>query len=192
MDMIQPVSVEGSPAEEETERPEAAAYLQGELRRLTVIAAGILNDRRDVDDAIQETLFAAWQSWDAVRDEGRRRAWLTTICVRRCLRVRMFRSRQAVSPLADSVPAVVEAASDTDWDKAFSTLTSRQRAVVVLHYHHGYTLDECADLMGRHPGTVRRHLSSTQRGVGRSLAVHVNWPRPHGVCETCLRQGAAC
>ena len=38
-------------------------------------------------------------------------------------------------------------------------LSRRQRAVVVLHYSYGYTLDECSRFMGCRPGTARQHLA---------------------------------
>jgi hypothetical protein len=35
-----------------------------------------------------------------------------------------------------------------DFDRAFAQLSVRQRAVFALHVHHGYTLNECAHLLG--------------------------------------------
>src|SRR5207253_10799386 len=43
--------------------------------------------------------------------------------------------------------------------RSFRGLTRQQRAVVALHYQYGYTLDECAGLMGCRPGTARSHLA---------------------------------
>ena len=48
---------------------------------------------------------------------------------------------------------------DVEWDRAFGTLSSRQRTVIVLHYLYGYTLDESAQLMRCRPGTARQHLA---------------------------------
>lgn len=144
-------------------RPESMAYLEGETVRLTRLAAGFLHDPRDVEDAVQDTLEAAIRSWSIVREESSRRAWLNTICVRRCLRARRWRLRHSTGPLLEDV-ATPAHASDVEWDRAFVHLTVTQRVVIVLHYHHGFTLDECAALMGRHPGTARKHLS---RGLAR-------------------------
>jgi RNA polymerase sigma factor (sigma-70 family) len=156
------VAAAGAP-ERSAPSPEAVAYLGREAPRLARLAAGFLTDSRDVEDAVQETLEAAWRSWDTLRDEGSRRAWLTAICVRRCLRVKRWRLRHGTVPLFDDV-ASSAAPRDLDWDRAFAKLSVSQRVVLSLHYHHGFTLDECADLMGRHPGTVRQHLS---RGLAR-------------------------
>jgi RNA polymerase sigma factor (sigma-70 family) len=143
--------------------PEAVAYLEREIARLVRLASSFLTDQRDVEDAVQDTLEAAWRAWDSVRDEASRRAWLNTICVRRCLRARRFGLRRRTLPLLESV-AGVDTPRDLDWDRAFARLSVSQRLVIALHYYHGFTLDECADLMGRHPGTVRQHLA---RGLAR-------------------------
>lgn len=144
-------------------RPAPIAYLAGELPRLSKLAATLLADARDVEDAVQDTLEAAWRKWDTLRDEAGRRAWLNTICVRRCLRVRRWYARHGTTALLDDV-AGPDFAHDVDWDRALARLSTAQRITVVLHYQHGFTLDECAALMGRHPGTIRKHLS---RGLAR-------------------------
>lgn len=160
--MIVIVAAAGAP-EHSARSSEAIEYLRQDAPRLARLASGFLTDSRDVEDAVQDTLEAAWRSWDSLRDQERRRAWLTTICVRRCLRVKRWRRRHGSVPLLDDVTAGEEA-RDVDWDLAFARLSISQRVVITLHYHHGFTLDECADLMGRHPGTVRQHLS---RGLAR-------------------------
>ena len=151
------VAAAGDP-ERSAPSPEAVAYLERDVPRLIRLASGFLTDPRDVEDAVQDTLEAAWRSWESVRDEASRRAWLNTICVRSCLRVRRFRLRHGTVPLLENISSGDEP-HDLDWDRAFARLSVSQRAVIVLHYRHGFTLDECADLMGRHPGTVRQHLA---------------------------------
>jgi RNA polymerase sigma factor (sigma-70 family) len=88
----------------------------------------------------------------------RRSAWLKRICIRRCLRVR--RRLLGLLPLSeqdhDPSPSPT---NDPDLDRVFRRLSRHQRAVIRLHYHDGYSLDECAALMGCRPGTVRSHLA---------------------------------
>ncbi len=165
--MIIVVAAAGEPERSASSR-EAVRYLEQDAARLVRLASGFLTDARDVEDAVQETLEAAWRSWDTLHDEGSRRALLNTICVRRCLRVRRFRLRHGTVPLLDNV-ATSDAPRDLDWDRAFSRLSVSQRVVVVLHYQHGFTLDECAALMGRHPGTVRQHLSRALANLRKEL-----------------------
>src|SRR3984893_18007185 len=140
----------------------------GQLLRL---ATGILGDPSEAEDAVQDTLLLAWKSWDQVREPERRSAWLTRICVRRCLRVRLaLLRRRADRP--DTDMAHMAATPDerwTEWDVAFGRLSRQQRAVVILHYRHEFTLDESATLMGCRPGSARRHLSRALARLRREI-----------------------
>ena len=137
---------------------EAAALSQA--RRLFGLAFSILGDAAEAEDAVQESLVLAWRSWDRLRDEAARGAWLTRICVNHCLRRRGLLQRLrlgAVPPSHAAPPAAGDA--PTLIGAAFDRLSARQRAVLTLHYHHGYSLDESAALMGCRPGTARSHLA---------------------------------
>jgi RNA polymerase sigma factor (sigma-70 family) len=60
-----------------------------------------------------------------------------------------------------------------EWDPTLATavsqLSSRQRAVVALHYGQGYSLDEIAQILRCGRGTVRTHLSRALGSLRRSL-----------------------
>lgn len=138
---------------EESVRPHVGYLLR--------IAQAILHDPAEAEDAVQDALVLAWRSWDQVRDPSSLRSWLTTICVRRSLRMRISLVRRRQQATEDALAQAPVADTDTwlNWDAVFATLSPRQRAVVVLHYRHGYTLDECARVMGCRPGSARQHLS---------------------------------
>lgn len=142
--------------------PAPEVVLASEGRRLYAIAFAILRDSGEAEDVLQETMLRAWRSWSGLRDEDRRSAWLSRICVRES--IRRGRRRDAYSRAAGAARAVntdgaLFSPRDMDLDGALAKLTHLQRAVVVLHYHHGYHLDECAELMGCRPGTARSHLA---------------------------------
>lgn len=138
-------------------------------RALYSLARSILGDQQEAEDAVQDTMELAWRSWRSLRDPQRRAAWLKQICVRRCLRVkhRLF----GLVPLSerdrDPRPSPT---TDPDLDRAFYRLSRHQRAVIRLHYHDGYSLDECAGLMGCRPGTVRSHLSRALASLRQELS----------------------
>jgi DNA-directed RNA polymerase specialized sigma24 family protein len=72
-----------------------------ERARLLSLAFMMLRDAGAVEDAVQNALEICWRSWHTVRDESRRSAWMTTICVRQCLGVRACRLRTAVASLEE-------------------------------------------------------------------------------------------
>lgn len=94
---------------------------------------------------------------------------MTAICVNRCLTLR----RRLTSRRTVGLPATLAAQLAprlVELDQAFSALSPRQRAVVSLHYHFGYRLDEVAALLKTRPGTVRSHLARALVKLRRELA----------------------
>jgi RNA polymerase sigma-70 factor (ECF subfamily) len=145
------------------------AAVHAESGRLFGVAYSILRDAQEAEDAVQETMELAWRSWDDLRDLSKRSAWLRPICVRRAIR-----TRRHLLPrlwLADSitVPAQPLEEPDIDLDRSYRRLTLQQRAVVTLHYEYGYSLDECAALIGCQPGTARSHLARALASLRKEL-----------------------
>jgi DNA-directed RNA polymerase specialized sigma24 family protein len=145
------------------------ATVHAESGRLFAVAYAILRDVQEAEDAVQETMEQAWHSWCALRDPSKRGAWLRQICVRRAIR-----SRRRLLPrlwLADTinVQGSLPADPDLDLDHGYRRLTRQQRAVVTLHYEYGYSLDECAALIGCQPGTARSHLARALASLRKEL-----------------------
>ncbi len=140
-----------------------------EARRLFTLAMTILADPAEAEDVVQETFLVAWLNWSKVGDSNSLSAWLTRVCVNRCIDFRraLLRRRTSVTALADRVSRSSDpdlAPDLADFQRAYLRLSRKQRTAFALHFHHGYTLDECAALMGCRPGTARSHLA---RAVAR-------------------------
>lgn len=152
------------------EAPEFEAVVRRETPRLYGLAYTILRDSDEAADAVQDAVFAAWRAWAKTAGHDDPGPWLTRICVNRCLsRGGMLRRRRRLDRLAADAAPTPSAPSDSVLAGAFDGLSRRQRAVVTLHYEAGYTLDECAALMGCRPGTVRSHLSRALASLRESI-----------------------
>ena len=158
-------------AEEGSRRAEAEPVFRNAAPRLLAIATVIVGNAADAEDVVQDAMIAAWQAWDRLRDPARREAWLTRICVResvnhgRKLHMRWLHE----DVIHDRMPGPSPARSETSWDGAFAVLSRQQRAVVVLHYSYGYTLDECGEFMGCRPGSARQHLARALRRLRETI-----------------------
>lgn len=134
-------------------------------KRLFGIAFSILRDPVEAEDALQEVAIQAWRGWGGRSDPERTVAWLSTICVRHCLRRRgslrrfLFVSTAERAELRAATDHVRYDGTAIDMDRAFAKLSRQQRAVIVLHYQQGYTLPECAEQMGCSGGAAASHLS---------------------------------
>jgi RNA polymerase sigma factor (sigma-70 family) len=158
-------------AEEGSIRAEAESTLRIAAPRLLAIAAIIVGNSADAEDVVQEAMIAAWRAWSHLRDPARRDAWLTRICVRESVnygkKLRMRWLHEAV--IDDRLASASQTRSETSWDAAFAGLSRQQRAVVVLHYSYGYTLDECSRFMGCRPGSARQHLARALNHLRETL-----------------------
>ena len=138
------------------------------IRRLFVVARLILRDDGRAEDAAQETLVAAWTHIAALRDPDRFEAWLHRLLVNACYReARRDRRRGTIEvqldplPMSEAsvgIPFDVDLAHRDQLERGFRRLDPDQRAVLVLHYYLGYSLDGAGEVLGIPPGTVRSRL----------------------------------
>ncbi len=174
--MVPPIDAVTSSAHIANDHTDFERTVVPEARRLFAIALTIVGDYGEAEDAVQETFFSAWRRWSTLRDESKRSAWLTRICVNQCIRRRRGLLRRILwsanewSPRATEPGPVVFEAADLDFDKVFRSLSPPQRAAFVLHVHYGYTVDECAGLLGCRPGTARSHLGRAVAKLRKELA----------------------
>ena len=160
----------------------AAAFTELAERHLADsyrLAALILGDRADAEDATHDAFVAAWKSWGSLRDPARFEAWFGRILVNVC-RDRLRRSRRhGVTDLSDELlaaPAVGDsAAAAADRDavgRGLARLDPDQRLVLVLRYYRDLPVDEIAARVGVPAGTVKSRLHYALRDLGVAL---VGW-----------------
>ena len=139
--------------------------------RLYHLARDVLRDDGEAQDAVLDTLEIAWRSRSSLRDPEALGPWLTRICLRRALRLRLRAwHRRAAETTRFTVPSLGGDADVATLDHAVGRLSPRQRAVIVLHYRDGYSLDECAELLRCRSGTVRQHLSRALASLREELS----------------------
>jgi len=140
-------------------------------RPLFAIAYGILQNREEAEDAVQDALVKAWKSRWRVRDPEKFPAWLCMIARHRARDV--FRRRRA-APLPDEIESVVPVSSDTSMldqqlHSALASLPELHRAAISLRYfeemdyatiesHLGLTNGSLRGILGRALATMRKQL----------------------------------
>ena len=146
-----------------TAEARAAAFsrlLDLSLDREFRVAAVILGNREDAEDAVSDAALRAWQHVSSLRDPGRFEAWFTRIVVNVC-RDRLHQ-RRPQSPLAFDPPSGTDAFAESvergALIEALSGLTPEHRAVIALHYLEGLTIEQVAEHLGMPAGTVKSRL----------------------------------
>lgn len=148
------------------DRDAFGALAAGAFGRLTGTAGLILRDRDLADDAVQEALVRAWRDLRSLRDPDRFDSWLNRVLVRSCQdqmrRRRRDQERRSEAPLREPRPVPDPApgvALRDALDLALSTLSVKQRTVVILHFYLGLTHSQVADATDEPVGTVKSRLS---------------------------------
>jgi RNA polymerase sigma-70 factor (ECF subfamily) len=162
-----------------TQADRAAAFselAEGHLDASYRLAALILGDRTEAEDATHEAFIAAWKSWSSLRDRTRFEAWFGRILVNAC-RDRLRRTRRhGIVDLSDELMAapapgdLAGTAADRDAiARGLARLTADQRIVLVLRYYRDLSVDEIAARVGIPAGTVKSRLHYALRDLGVAL-----------------------
>lgn len=149
--------------------------IRSSSRNLFAIAYGILQNREEAEDVVQDTLVKAWKSRWRVRDPQKFPAWLSTIARHRA---RDQARRRRPEPLphdfesAEPIETTADAGNahlDSEVQAALSQLPELHRMAVTLRYFEeldyatieqtlGLTNGALRGILGRALGVMRRKL----------------------------------
>ena len=139
------------------------------LDRAYRLAGLLLGSAHEAEDAVQDALVVAWQSFDSLRDLERFDAWFDRILVNGCRDRLRRRSVVKFIPMAsDHDPADRDPfASFLERDALLASLgglSADERAVVVLRFWADLPLEGIAERLDLPLGTVKSRL---HRAMGR-------------------------
>jgi RNA polymerase sigma factor (sigma-70 family) len=125
----------------------------------------LLGDRQEAENVAAEALARALVRWDTLASSPNLAGWIVTVSTN--LSLGHIRKARRWSPLL-GVPASQRAfAVDDriDLDEALSTISKRQRDVVVMRYFLDLSEAEIAGTMGISVGSVKTHLHRGLRNL---------------------------
>jgi RNA polymerase sigma-70 factor (ECF subfamily) len=179
------VRVEGITDERTASAPEVRtweSFCALHYARLIGLAGLVCGEAASSEDIVQTALERAWRSRRALKDDDRMRPWLDRIVVREAARERRSRitwlSRVLRVPTVSEIDSggqiLVDPMATGFPDRAalrlaFEGLSAPQRAVIVLHLHEGYSIDETSQALGIPRDTVRSRLRVARGHLRRAL-----------------------
>ena len=130
------------------------------------VAMGVLRNRADAEDVVQESFVRAYRSFAGLRDREKFRGWLVRIVWRLALdriRSQKRRERRELAALRQPAPPTVEdVAARREFERrladAIELLPEKLRIVLLLAGVEGHDTAEVASLLGLPPGTVKSRL----------------------------------
>lgn len=136
------------------------------IGRLTAIARLILHDEDRAQDAVQDTLVAAWRGLRSLRDPDHFEAWMHRLLVRSCrARVRRDWRRDVREVRMTGEEPIAIAGGQTTVDnrdqleRCLRRLTADQRAVLVTTYYADLSLADAAAVLEIPIGTMKSRLN---------------------------------
>jgi RNA polymerase sigma-70 factor, ECF subfamily len=156
-----------------------AALIEGQLDRSFRLATVILGSAIEAEDAVSDAALAAWRSRARLRDAERFEAWFGRILVNVCRDRLRSRGRHPVGemPASEIGGAGRDPADFRDavqardaMSRAFETLESDERIVLVLRFWHDLPIDAIADRVGIPSGTVKSRLHHATARLRTALA----------------------
>ncbi len=119
-------------------------------RRVAVVLARLLDDRRDIEEATQDVFVQAWRGLERYRGDAAVFTWLYRIAVNEAL-MRRRRHRPALTELDERTPAAPTSEHAGDL-RTFLLLQLQElpfelRAPLVLRDHEGLSNQEVAEAL---------------------------------------------
>ena len=152
--------------------------IRSQSRALFAIAYGILQNREEAEDVVQDTFVKAWKTRWRVRDPEKFPAWLSTIARHRARDV--GRRRRSVSFPAEAVEPIdpgFEAAARQTKEKevnehlhaALSTLPELYRVALTLRYFEAMDYAAIEHTLGLSNGALRGILGRAMQAMRKRL-----------------------
>jgi RNA polymerase sigma-70 factor (ECF subfamily) len=186
-------SRESTPKSPSADEAEIVALLgRGDARRAIAVCAraigpsigrlcfAMLGDQAEADEALQETLLAAYDGVASFRGDGSVRAWLYGIARRTCARRIEVRTRQARRRTLLRAGDDPEPAADQRLDearrgeavrRALEALRPTEREAVLLRYEADLSFREVADACGIAETAARQRVSRALAKLREKISV---------------------
>jgi RNA polymerase sigma-70 factor, ECF subfamily len=123
--------------------------------------AGSLVGAEEADDVVHDSYLLGRKRFDQLRDASAFEPWVTRIVVNQC-----FGRHRRTRRIRELLPALLPrraTPSDVGLRELVEQLPPRERTVLVLHYGHGYGLEEIAGMLALTHTNVRTIIARTRK-----------------------------
>jgi len=126
------------------------------------IALTRLQNEEDINEVIQETVIAAYNNLEQLKDINKLKQWIIKILINKCNATYRKRKYKIIS--LHEIENVIEKSSNTDSDLkidleyAISKLKYKEKVIVILRYYEMYSIKEIASILNMNENTVKTNI----------------------------------
>ncbi|OOM75791.1 RNA polymerase sigma factor SigV [Clostridium puniceum] len=123
------------------------------------VARGILKDKEDIEDALQNTVIHSLQKINSLKKDQYFRTWIIRILINECNEI--LRKSKRITHLDDKSNNEIYSDSyeNMDLTRAINSLSKELRITTVLFYFEDMSLKDIAKVLKIPEGTVRSRLT---------------------------------
>jgi RNA polymerase sigma factor (sigma-70 family) len=153
---------------------EFTVWLRENQKAFLKAAKVICFDTQNAEDVLQEALADVYKRWKKIREHENPEAYLMRVLVSKHVDMRRKwlrkqEEKETSWDLAENIRDIVDQTEDVTQrllvQAALKSLSSIQRAVLVLMYEHGMVLREVAEVLQIPMGTAASHLARGKAAV---------------------------
>ncbi|SCC43788.1 sigma-70 family RNA polymerase sigma factor [Bacillus mycoides] len=133
------------------------------------IAKAMLRDETNIEDAMQATIFKAYENIKKLKKEEFFQTWLIRILINECNNIIRSYKKVIVIEDRDNNMVAFDRYEDIDLCNAIQSLTEELRAVTVLYYYEDMNQESIATLLEIPKGTVKSRLSRAREQLEERL-----------------------
>lgn len=138
------------------------------------IARVRLANEEDINDAIQETIIAVYESIDDLLEISKFKSWMITILINKCNSV--YKKNSLYNQVSyENINAEeflyknFDINSDVEFFSLINKLDLDERTILILHYVEKYKLTEIAQILNMKDSTVRSKLLRAKSKIKNDL-----------------------
>lgn len=128
------------------------------LYRICLIS---LKNHADAEDAVQEVFLKYLTRAPDFHSDEHEKAWLITVAVNQCKN--MLRSRKLIPTDPELLHSPESPPEQNAVFDALMQIPEKFRIVLILHYVHGYKIDEIAGIIRKTSSAVKMRLSKGKK-----------------------------
>lgn len=154
------------------DRPAFESFFAAEFSSVALVAGVTAGDSSRGEDLAQEAFVRASKRWELISTYDQPGMWVRRVAINLALNRRRRRATETrtLRLVAEPEPTELESrAGDAEVWAAIEQLSSRRRAVVVLHYFEDRPVAEIAEILAISVSATTSHLHQARQALAATL-----------------------